>query len=313
MTGPMTGSIATDAIERWLATFSAGPRGALGLLGLAVGGAAAWRVARRLLPRAPADPGDGPAGSAAVAPPPRAGLFATFLARLARGEPRSFRLELLPALFLVWIVAEVFASRLFAGERAAGAALDLRGEFRARWFVAAVVVAFLFAWCRKYGSGWRDLGFTSREIGRTLLGVVAFYVALFPAQIGAAALESGVCEAFGHTPQTQAAVLALANDPTLHADPVVVGAIVLAAPLYEELLFRGVLLRYLQRVAPTAVAILLDAAVFMQVHGGGLSAVFVLGCALAWLMATTRSIVAPICFHVVHNGLALVLIAQTAG
>jgi membrane protease YdiL (CAAX protease family) len=51
----------------------------------------------------------------------------------------------------------------------------------------------------------------------------------------------------------------------------------------------------------------------MRVHGGGLAAVFVLGCALAWLMTATRSIAAPICFHVVHNGLALFLIATTAG
>jgi membrane protease YdiL (CAAX protease family) len=304
----MTGTLPTDAVERWLATFAAGPRCALGLAGLAAGGAAAWIVARRLLPRAPAV---GRCGSAA---PPDSHPFSRFVARLSEGEPRSFRLELLPALFLVFIGAALVARRLFAsGDDGGAARFDPRAEFRALWFVAVVVVAFLLAWTRRFGAGAKDLGFTSRDFGATLLGTLAFYAACFPAQIGAAALESGLCEHFGRTPAAQAAVLALANDPTLHADPVVVGAIVLAAPIYEELLFRGVLLRYLQRVTPTALAVLLDAALFTRIHGGGFSAVFVLGVALAGLMARTRSIAAPICFHVVHNGLALVLIATTSG
>lgn len=306
----MTGAAATDAIERWLATFAAGPRCALGIAGLAAGGVTALFVARRLLPRAPA--AEQRAAPAPIHPNP----VVRFVARLAEGEPRSFRLELLPALFLVFVGAAYAARRLFAsgGEAGgSGAGFDSRAEFRALWFIAVVVVAFLFAWSRRFGAGPRDLGFTRRELGATLLGTLAFYAACFPAQIGAAALESGLCELLGSTPTAQAAVLALANDPTLHADPVVVGAIVLAAPVYEELLFRGVLLRYLQRVTPTALAVLLDAALFTRIHGGGFSAVFVLGVALAGLMARTRSIAAPICFHVVHNGLALVLIATTAG
>lgn len=312
--GIMTEIGATDAIDRWISSFGAGPRCALGVAGLVVGGIAASFVARRMIPRAPAE-AEPPDASARVAAAPDAPLLVRFVARLSAGEPRSFRVELLAAIFLVWLGAQVAAFKLFADGRdgSAGASLDLRADSRAIWFVAAVVVAFLFAWTRRFGAGARDLGFTSRDLGRTLAGVLAFYAAFFPAHIGAAALESGLCAAFGWTPVPQAAVLALASDPTLHRDPVVVGAILLAAPLYEELLFRGVLLRFLRRVAPTALAILLDAALFMKVHGGGFSAVFVLGIALATLMARTGSIAAPICFHAVHNGIALVLIATTAG
>jgi membrane protease YdiL (CAAX protease family) len=310
----MTGAEATDAIDRWLSSFGAGPRCALGLAGLVAGGVAARFVARRFLPRALAavDP-DPAAASASLAAPPRAPFLVRFVARLSAGEPRSFRVELLPTLVLIWFGAQVAAVHLFAGGGETGASLDPRAEFRAIWFVAAVVVAFLFAWTVRFGAGARDLGFTRRELGRTLAGVLVFYAVFFPAQIGAAALESGLCAAFGRAPAPQAAVLALARDPALHRDPVVVGAILLAAPLYEELLFRGVLLRYLQRLAPAVLAVLLDAALFMTVHGGGFAAVFVLGIALAWLMARTGSIAAPICFHAVHNGVALVLIAISAG
>lgn len=286
--GNMTAPEATDAIERCLTSLAAGPRCALGVAGLVVGGAAALFVSRRLLPNAP---------------------------EASRAEaPRSFRLALLPALAVVWLAATFLAILIFANRKEAdGATRDLRAEIRALWFVAAVVVVFLVVWVRRLGDGVTDLGVTGRALGRTLLATLVFYVACFPAQIGAAALESGVCELLGRTPATQAAVLAFARDPTLFADPVVVGAIVLAAPLYEELLFRGVLLRFLLRAAPAAIAIALDAAAFMLVHGGGYAAVFVLGAALAWLMAKTRSLAAPLCFHVVHNGLALFLIATTAG
>ena len=103
------------------------------------------------------------------------------------------------------------------------------------------------------------------------------------------------------------------KDGALLRDPLVVAALLVAAPLYEEMIFRGVLLRGLLAVAPAGVAVALDAALFCAFHDGGFSTVFVLGVALAWLMARTRSIAAPICFHVVHNGLTVLLIALSPG
>ena len=50
-------------------------------------------------------------------------------------------------------------------------------------------------------------------------------------------------------------MLALASQPGLLRDPWVVACLALAGPLYEEMVFRGVLLRWLLAVVPAGVAV----------------------------------------------------------
>jgi membrane protease YdiL (CAAX protease family) len=311
----MTDASSTDAIDQWISSWSAASRCGLGAGAIAIGLLAALGVTRRLLPAPAPDPAPKPRPPE---PPEATGAslrarLIRFRMRIARELPGSFRFELLPLLALVYVGAAWAALRLLAPPAAAGTELPLRVKLLALDAVAAAVFLFLALWTRVLGGGLADLGFTARRLGPILLGTVAFYAAWFPVWFGATALESGVGELLHRTPAVQSTVLALAKDGALLRDPLVVAALLVAAPLYEEMIFRGVLLRALLAVAPAGVAVVLDAALFCAFHDGGFSTVFVLGVALAWLMARTRSIAAPICFHVVHNGLTVLLIALCPG
>ena len=83
---------------------------------------------------------------------------------------------------------------------------------------------------------------------------------------------------------------------------------VLAAPLFEEFLFRGVIFTGLQRMLPTWQAAAVSAWVFAMAHPP-LSAAPVwllgFGCALAY--ARTGSLLAPIVAHGLYNGMVLAL------
>jgi membrane protease YdiL (CAAX protease family) len=58
------------------------------------------------------------------------------------------------------------------------------------------------------------------------------------------------------------------------------------------------------------VAIAVNGALFAALHDAGHVAVFTLGCGLAWLRLRSGGLLAPIVFHIVHNGLTLTALSQ---
>jgi uncharacterized protein len=85
--------------------------------------------------------------------------------------------------------------------------------------------------------------------------------------------------------------------------------IVIAAPILEEILFRGIILDgFLKNYTP-AQAILVSSFMFGLIHGNfpqGISA-FILGCLIAWLYWKTNSILPCMILHAINNGLAFVI------
>jgi len=83
---------------------------------------------------------------------------------------------------------------------------------------------------------------------------------------------------------------------------------VVAAPLFEEFIFRGIILDgYLKNYKPMP-AIVVSALLFGIIHGNlvqGIGA-FVLGLVFGWLYWGTRSIVPAIFLHFVNNGIAFI-------
>ena len=95
------------------------------------------------------------------------------------------------------------------------------------------------------------------------------------------------------------------NDEALFGIPFYVrlAAYVIAAPLAEELLFRGVIFRKTKEFMPLWAAMLISAAAFALYHGNlqqGIYA-FLCGCALAWVYAVSGSFAAPVLFHATAN------------
>jgi hypothetical protein len=123
------------------------------------------------------------------------------------------------------------------------------------------------------------------------------------AWIGASLISYAVLalfEALGLDPEPQAAERALTLiDPWL-----AVLAIVILAPIAEELFFRGVIFNVFLREGGRRWAFIGSSALFAIIHLSlvALIPIFVLGLALAWVYERTGNLLAPITMHMVVNG-----------
>jgi ABC-2 type transport system permease protein len=81
---------------------------------------------------------------------------------------------------------------------------------------------------------------------------------------------------------------------------------VVAAPLCEEFIFRGLIFGGLRRSMGLAPGMVMSAALFAIVHPPvSLAPVFVLGLATAFVYDRTRALLAPVLVHAVYNGVLL--------
>ena len=81
---------------------------------------------------------------------------------------------------------------------------------------------------------------------------------------------------------------------------------VVAAPLCEEFIFRGLIYGGLRRSIPAWQALAASAAIFAVVHPPlAMLPVFVLGCCAAWAYERSRTLLAPMLVHAVYNAVVL--------
>lgn len=272
-----------------------------------------WRL-RGLVPPPASPPAPPRFASMPAHWPPLSRAFGYAAVRLTSGPPRSFRPLLLPVTFLVWIGLQDLAVRIAAVPPATldgGLTLaHLEALGWAQWLIAAGMLLFLGLWTRLFGDGLADLGLARSGAVPAAWLALSCWVAFIPLQLGAVALDAGTRQLLGAEPAPQAMVVAFQLEPAAQRSVIVWLGLALAAPLQEELLFRATLLPFLRRVAPAAVAIALNGVLFAALHDAGHLAVFTLGCGLAWLRLRTGGLVAPIVFHVVHNGVTLTALAR---
>jgi membrane protease YdiL (CAAX protease family) len=120
---------------------------------------------------------------------------------------------------------------------------------------------------------------------------------------------------YGHTAKQD--VVRTADHATGWQVPALALAIVLLAPLTEELLFRGTLLRSLMRRMTPTVAVLVSAVAFGLVHALGdpsvgtlvaMPAIILLGVVAGYQAAHSGSLSRPILLHVGFNALSVVFL-----
>lgn len=112
-------------------------------------------------------------------------------------------------------------------------------------------------------------------------------------------------ERLGLQPDQQAAERAIAFlDPWL-----IVVAVVIVAPIAEEVFFRGVAFNAWLRERGRRFAYIGSAALFAAIHVSlvSLLPIFLLGLALAWVYRRTRSLVAPIAMHATFNAISIAI------
>lgn len=147
--------------------------------------------------------------------------------------------------------------------------------------------------------------FPGRDPAGALLTGAGWGVGAWVMSTAAIVIMAWLLEAVGLSPEPQAAERAIALvDPWL-----VVLAVVILAPIAEEVFFRGVVFNAWLREGGRRWAYVGSAALFAIIHLSLLSLVpiFLLGLALAWVYERTGNLLAPIAMHAVVNGISVIL------
>jgi membrane protease YdiL (CAAX protease family)/uncharacterized RDD family membrane protein YckC len=175
--------------------------------------------------------------------------------------------------------------------------------------LAATLVAVALVFASRGGSlpiALRQLGL--RRFARSALGLAAVtYVAYLVFAV--------VYNAFVH-PEQEDITRELGFDEGGFGAVAAGALVVAAAPLSEEIFFRGFMYGGLRRRLPVWAAAVTAGAVFGLLHYTGSDSIgvvpqlAVLGVLLAWLYERTGSLWPPIILHVVNNALALVVVTS---
>jgi membrane protease YdiL (CAAX protease family) len=143
------------------------------------------------------------------------------------------------------------------------------------------------------------------------LVALAAWLATLPAVLALGWINAWILTALGHPPGTQDWIARFLASPEAQVSSLTWLAMTVVLPACEELFFRGGLYGGLRRVMPTPAAVLLAALAFGLVHDPAYALQAAgLGAALCLLYERTGSLAAPVCFHVLHNGLMLAIVSN---
>jgi membrane protease YdiL (CAAX protease family) len=152
--------------------------------------------------------------------------------------------------------------------------------------------------------------------GRSALAGVVAAFAIVPVLVGVQWLQERAYVALDREPKAQWLVDRAASGGTSTFLAVALFAVV-AAPLFEEFVFRRLLYGGLRGRFGAALSMFLSAAIFAAWHmePDALPVLFVLGLALAHLRERTGGLTAPIAMHACYNALQTVgiLTARSGG
>jgi membrane protease YdiL (CAAX protease family) len=180
-----------------------------------------------------------------------------------------------------------------------------------------VIIAWLAMVARRKGTGTlrSDFGLQLRRPGGAWLSDLPYLFLGVGLQLLAFIPLGLLQEIYGHTEKQD--VVKSADHATSWQIPVLALAIVLLAPITEELLFRGALLRSLLRKFDPTIAVFVTALVFGLVHALGdpsigtviaLPAIVMLGVVSGYQAASTGNLSRSILLHVGFNALTVVLL-----
>jgi len=190
------------------------------------------------------------------------------------------------------------------------------GDWIAEIFIAILLVgATIHIVVAERGGHLRDLGIRGKFFGGVAVGLTAFLV-VQPFLRLIEALEERAARN-GWIPEIPVQQILQVISRTQSGWVLALAAIVavVAAPISEELLFRGVLQPALGRWTGRWWAIFLSAAFFAAAHMDlyAMPLLLVLGIALAYVYDRTRSLAAPVALHMAFNGVTLLSVFAFRG
>ena len=161
-----------------------------------------------------------------------------------------------------------------------------------------------------YGLPVVSLGLTFRNWKSDVKTGLKYYLIVLPVIIAAGFILDIVLRTFGIEPEQQDIINNILNEDSLGVLAFMAFFGMIAAPIVEELLFRGFLQSAVRITCGKMQTILISGFVFALIHGNShvFLQIFILGLLLAYLFEMTGSLVAPITVHVCHNTITLVFL-----
>ncbi len=182
---------------------------------------------------------------------------------------------------------------------------------------AHVVVCFYVVLLGELRRGKRlkDFGLSQENAVHNVVWGVALYACFCPLLMGAVKLIRVVAVKIGERLDDQAVVDMVAQETSLGLLATVAAIVIVAAPITEELLFRGFLFSALRENVGPRRAMFLSAAMFSVLHVSALAVlpIFLLGLLLAWAFHRTKTLAAPIAIHMTHNAITVFFLLRSRG
>ena len=237
------------------------------------------------------------------------------------GYVRELRAGLLLEAFVVYLAVTV-VTQLTAGI-IIGARMAVLGEagrtaealVTACVYVLAGLLALLYLAYRLRSAGWSWglVGFTTRNPFRDILWGIGGYAAALPLLLVAGVISRFVGR-YVQSP-TNPVVPLFVETEALIGRVVLFALVVLAAPFFEELFFRGVLFNSFRAKWGVAVGVALSAVVFASVHPLPVQflPIFVLGAVFAMLLYERGSLLSSMVAHGLNNGMMFVMLLILLG
>ena len=175
-------------------------------------------------------------------------------------------------------------------------------------------LGYLWAWARRQGVTLADIGLTSRG---ALLANVGYGMAAYAATLPAVLLLRKVSELiFRNIPNTTPNPIMplITSERDLTGRLVIFVMVALAAPLFEEIFFRGALFGGLRARYPWVISAVISSALFAVVHPAqDWLPIFGLGFGLATMREMRQSLVPCITAHLLQNTATFLLISSLFG
>lgn len=186
----------------------------------------------------------------------------------------------------------------------------------------ALILIFVYGFLRWQAGGAQDaaraLGLRLPRLRRAVLGAAKPLLIGVPVLVGAMYAQSILMHYLQYDPPQQPIVLWLRRQAAGGVNARVLAFIflaVVAAPLTEEVIFRGVLYLPLRgRYGPVAAAVLVSL-IFASIHGylAGVLPLFILALIFTWLLEKTGTLLWPILAHAAYNGTMVLIMLMLNG
>ena len=154
-----------------------------------------------------------------------------------------------------------------------------------------------------YGLPVTSLGFTVYNWKRDVKIGIKYYLIVLPIIILAGFVVDFVLRIFGIVPERQDIINKILNEDSLGVLTFMFFFGMFAAPVVEEILFRGFLQPAVRTTFGKLKAIFISGLLFALIHLNAhvFLQIFILGLLLAYLFEKTESLISPITVHICHN------------